>query len=308
MKKVSVVISCFNSGKTIPELIEKLNPVINNLHDYKFELVFVDDGSEDETYSLLIDLSKKETTPVVIIKFEKNYGQIAAILAGLKHASGDASIIMSSDMQDPPELITSFVKEWERGNDLVGGERIKREDPLIRSVGGWFWYNMVLRKIIPNMPLGGSDYALISKKIADNLVANSANMRFLQAEIIKYAKKITYIPYKRGKIKQNRPSGWSFLKLLGHLLDTSFLHLEMRFPFIIYHFLIAIINGLIFWLHTHGSISFHLWIFCLFMSLILTVFIDTIILLEGLKRIIRSLNTAHLYTIESVVRTDTSEK
>lgn len=301
MKNISVVISCFNSSKTLPELIERLNPVINNLSDYKFELVFVDDGSEDETFSLLQSISKKETTPIVVIKFEKNYGQIAAILAGLKYASGDASIIMSSDMQDPPELITTFVKEWEKGNDLVGGERIKREDPLIRSVGGWFWYNMVLRKIIPNMPIGGSDYALISRKIADNLVANTANMRFLQAEIIKYAKKITYIPYKRGKIKQNRPSGWSFIKLLGHLLDTSFLHLEMRFPFIVYHCLIAIINGLGVWLYSQGNISFHIWIACLFISLILTIFIDTIILLEGLKRIIRSLNTAHLYTIEQIV-------
>jgi glycosyltransferase involved in cell wall biosynthesis len=308
MKKVSVVISCFNSAKTIPELIERLNVVINDLTDYVFEFVFVDDGSSDETNQLLVQYSKKEKAPFVIIKFEKNYGQIAAILAGLKYASGDASIIMSSDMQDPPELITTFVSEWEKGNDLVGAERIKREDPIIRSVGGWFWYNMVLRKIIPNMPLGGSDYALISKKISDNLVANSANMRFLQAEIIKYAKKITYIPYKRGKIKQNRPSGWSFFKLLGHLLDTSFLHLEMRFPFIVFHCLIAIINGLIFWLHANGNVSFQYWIFCLFTSLILTIFFDTIILLEGLKRIIRSLNTAHLYTIESIVRTDINEK
>lgn len=308
MKRISVVISCFNSEKTIPELIERLNPVVKNLTNYLFELVFVDDGSEDETYSLLTKLAKKETISIVIIKFEKNYGQIAAILAGLKYASGDASIIMSSDMQDPPELITTFVQEWEKGNDLVGGERIKREDPIIRSVGGWFWYNMVLRKIIPNMPMGGSDYALISKKIADNLVANSANMRFLQAEIIKYAKKISYIPYIRGKIKQNRPSGWSFFKLLGHLLDTSFLYLEMRFPFIVYHSLIAIINGLLFWLFTTENISFHFWLLYLLMSLILTIFIDTIILLEGLKRIIRSLNTAHLYTIEHIVRTEEEEK
>ncbi len=241
-KNITIAISCFNTSKTVSELLRRVKEVAVRNPSHQFELVLVDDGSADNSFEVACAGLEQMGLPSIAIRFSRNFGQMAAILAGLQEASGDAVVILSSDLQDPPELINEFISYWEQGFDMVGGDREKRSDGPIRDIGGFLWYRLFLKNTIPGFPRGGADYALISRDISNELLANHGSIRYLQAEIVRHAKNRQYVKYVRQPGVIGRRSGWNVGLLIRHIMDISTVYIDIRNGYIWSHAVVVFTN------------------------------------------------------------------
>ena len=124
MKVLSVVFSFRNEEKILDELINRIAATLNKLKDWQYELIFVNDSSDDDSEKILSDLQK--SYPITIINMSRKFGVGPCVLAGLKNSKGDAAIYMDSDLQDPPEVIPKLIKKFENGIDVVHTIRSKR--------------------------------------------------------------------------------------------------------------------------------------------------------------------------------------
>lgn len=175
---ISIVIPAHNEARNIMPLRGALREVWNTISKYHLEIIFVDDGSSDETWTNITTLSMSDKA-VHGVRFARNFGKEAALEAGLRKASGMAIIIMDGDLQHPPELIPELIREWESGNDIV---RTVHPTPPHRSLlkratsGIFYWF---FNKI-SDTPLisGASDFGLISRRVADEFNALSEKQKF----------------------------------------------------------------------------------------------------------------------------------
>jgi len=130
--KISVVIPLYNEEKSLEELYERITLSLQPLSD-SFELIFIDDGSTDNSFSVLKDLHKRDNL-VKAIRFRKNFGKSAALSTGFKEAKGEIIVTIDADLQDLPEEIPALIKKMDEGYDLVSGWKLKRKDPLFRKI------------------------------------------------------------------------------------------------------------------------------------------------------------------------------
>lgn len=237
---VSIVISFYNSQENCAELLEELGTIMTSNVKYQFELLIVDDGS------FLFDLTifKRFKIPAnscfKIIQLNKNYGQITAILTGLHYAKGEVVVIMSSDLQDPPELINDMLQIHAQTNcEMVACVRNKRKDSIIRKLGAYIWYRIVVLAINPSYPKKGGDYALINRRLVNSLLENKSTIRFLQNELLQFSKSTQYIEYER-KQRFNKKSEWKIFKIVQLVLDILFTHTNV-IQFFVYYNLISIL-------------------------------------------------------------------
>ena len=122
MKKVSVVIPMYYEEEVARECYQRTKKVLEELQDYDYEMIFVNDGSKDKTLEIL-ENTAKEDNKVKVISFARNFGHQVAVTAGLRYVTGDCILIIDSDMQDPPELLPEMIKLWEDGNEFIYGKR-----------------------------------------------------------------------------------------------------------------------------------------------------------------------------------------
>ena len=125
MKKLTLVIPLYNEEEVINECYKRIFTVLSSLENYEYEIIFINDGSKDKTLEILEKIAQ-DNKNVKIISFSRNFGHQCAVTAGLKFVTGDAIVIIDSDMQDPPELIPEMLKLWEQGYDVIYGKRKKR--------------------------------------------------------------------------------------------------------------------------------------------------------------------------------------
>ena len=125
MKKISLVIPMYYEELVVEECYKRVSKVLKGLQNYKYEIIFVNDGSKDKTLELLEEIAEKDKN-VKNISFSRNFGHQAAVIAGLKEVTGDVIIIIDADLQDPPELIPDMISLWEQGNEIVYGKRKER--------------------------------------------------------------------------------------------------------------------------------------------------------------------------------------
>lgn len=163
---LSVVIPLFNEEENIPLLYDELNEVLPGL-DLEYEVIFIDDGSSDNSLQLLKEL-QAEDSRVVVVSFRKNFGQTAAMAAGFDYADGDVIITMDADLQNDPHDIPKLLEQIENGNDVVTGWRFDRKDPFI---------NRRLPSIIANK--------IISKTTGVNLHDYGCTLKAFKREVIK---------------------------------------------------------------------------------------------------------------------------
>ena len=126
MKKISVVIPMYNEEDVVHECYERISKILKSINNYEYEIIFVNDGSKDNTLVILEDIANIDGN-VKIIAFSRNFGHQCAVTAGIKHVTGDAIVIIDADLQDPPELIPEMLKLWEDGNEVIYGKRKTRE-------------------------------------------------------------------------------------------------------------------------------------------------------------------------------------
>lgn len=177
---VSLVIPVLNEEANIRHLWERLNVACAQLADLRFEVVFVDDGSLDNTAEIIRELSATEAIGWKLVCFSRNFGHQAAITAGMRHADGEALIFLDADMQDPPEMIPLFLEKFRAGYDVVYGIRQNRKEPLwLRFCFKAFYriFNMIADRPIP---LDVGDFSLVSRRVAELIVKMPEHDRLIR--------------------------------------------------------------------------------------------------------------------------------
>ena len=216
MKKISLVIPMYNEEAMVSLLFDTLEEkVIKTLKgQYEVEVVAINDGSKDKTLELLKEqLSKRPY--LVIADLSRNWGQEAAVRAGLLTASGDCVIPMDADLQDPPEIIPEMLKMWEDGYQVVNAVRVsrKKDSSFKRNSAGFFY--RYLDKISPKVkiPNNVNNFRLLDRRVVDEVNALSESNRVLRVEI-------PYVGFKTGVveiIRQKRAKGESHYPLTAML-------------------------------------------------------------------------------------------
>lgn len=222
MKHIDVVIPVFNNSQSIPIVA---NEIISYNDDNRvFRILFVDDGSVDESWQSIMNLVAEYKNNVVGIKLAKNFGQLAAMKAGYQLASGDAVISISADLQDPSELVFQMTELWEMGSSLVVCARKNRQDNYFVRLTSAIAYK-ILGRDVPGIPKGGFDTFLMDKRIYAELNQLKGRFNFLQADVLSFGFVPAVIEYER----ISRPFGKSgynlkkrFINFSNGLIDSSY--------------------------------------------------------------------------------------
>lgn len=225
MLKVSFVIPVYRNEGSLAPTYESIKSVFNkDLSNYQYEIVFVDDGSDDGSLAEILKLREGDPN-VKVITFTRNFGQMAAMLAGLKQASGDLIINVSADMQDPISLVAKMVRHWEAGAEIVICHRTERTDTFTSKLFSRIAYRL-LRLSIPQLPAGGFDFVLMDRIVLDTFNSIDVRNRFFQGDLLWSGYQVSFIPYARleRKIGRSQYNFWKKIKnLIDAFLDASYL-------------------------------------------------------------------------------------
>lgn len=216
--KISFVVAVYHNEGAVSKTHEKIRSVFStDLSQHEYEIVFVDDGSKDQSLKEILAL--KDHDPCVkVITFTRNFGQMAAMLAGFKEATGDAVINISADLQDPVQLIPQMVEKWHEGSEIVICYRTDRADTLSAKLFSRIAYG-ILRMALPQIPPGGFDFVLMDRKVMDAFNAVDVRHRFFQGDLLWTGYRTSFIPYVRLKRTIGK-SQYNFGKKLKNFLDA----------------------------------------------------------------------------------------
>ena len=199
MKKISLVVPMYNEEEMIPLFFEKMNEVLSQIKNYKFEYVLVNDGSRDDTLKMLKE-QKKVQNNIKIVSFSRNFGHEAAVCAGFQNADGDAVIVMDADLQDPPEIISKMIEKYEEGYKVVNGKRVDRKkDSFLKRTTASMFYK-VIKKLSGKIkvPENVGNYRLLDKEVVDHLNALPEKNRVFRVQV-------PYIGFKTCEVEFVRP-------------------------------------------------------------------------------------------------------
>lgn len=196
MKKISVVVPCYNEEKTINIFYKKTVPVLERT-GYDFELIFVDDGSADKSLQVLKQLALTDER-VKVLSFSRNFGQQAAIICGYKYSLGDAVMETDCDLQDPPEVMLEMVKKWEEGYQVVHGRRIERKGETFFKKATASAYYKFLSKITDfPVPRDTGDFKLYDRVVINSILAMPEKDKYIRGLASWVGFKQTFVDYSR---------------------------------------------------------------------------------------------------------------
>lgn len=196
--ELSVVVPIFNEEDVLPELRERLFQVLPGCSS-DFEVVFVDDGSADQSPAFLLALAASEPR-VRVLRFSRNFGHQAAVTAGIEHARGRAVVVIDADLQDPPEVIADLMAQWRRGYEVVSAVRTDRPGESAARLMAIKVFYRVLKRIasVDTTPDVG-DFRLIDRRVADALNRLPERNRYVRGLIRWLGFRHVEVPYKRDK-------------------------------------------------------------------------------------------------------------
>lgn len=220
MDKISVIVPCYNEEKALPIFYDELNKIIEkDFEGINFEILFVDDGSKDNTLNVIKDLKKKDIR-IKYITFSRNFGKEAAILAGLENVSGEYVVMMDADMQDPPALLRQMydiVKN--EGYDCAATRRVTRKgEPKIRSFFARQFYKIIDKLTDFEMVDGARDYRFMTKQMADSVATMKEYNRFSKGLFSFVGFKTKWIEYENIE-RVAGETKWSFWKLFKYAVE-----------------------------------------------------------------------------------------
>lgn len=221
-KKISIVVPCYNEEESLGLLYRELIRVIKELK-LDYEILFVDDGSSDNTLNVIKELLKKDKK-VRFISFSRNFGKEAALFAGLENVEGDYIAIMDADMQDPPGLLKEMVKGLNEGYDVVASRRVNRNgEPKIRSFFARVFYKIINKLSKIKMVDGERDFRLMKKKVVNEIIKLKEYNRYSKGLFSYVGFKTKYLEYENIKRKKGRTK-WKFNNLFVYAIEaiTSF--------------------------------------------------------------------------------------
>lgn len=233
MKKlISIVIPAYNEEDVIPELVKRLGKTLNSLSAYTFEVIIVENGSYDTTIKKLRAARLKDKR-IKILQLAKNIGTDGGLMAGLSFAKGDAVIMMNADLQDTPELLSTFLKKWEDGYEIVYGVVTKRKKTKItRKIATFFFYKFIKYTTNGLVKENASDFRLLDKKVYSMITSMPEHNKFLRGLIIWTGFKEIGVPYKRPPRAAGASKAY-FTTVMGVALNGifSFSPLPFYLPF-----------------------------------------------------------------------------
>lgn len=220
MKKLTIVVPCYNEEKALPYFVEEMSIQAKNIQ-YDIEYLFVNDGSKDRTLTVLLDLKKKyDHLNFNIINFSRNFGKEAGMLAGLKNSTGDLVVMMDADMQDPPSLLPKMIEIIENNDvDSVATYRVTRKgEPPIRSFFARKFYAIINKISEIDIVDGSRDYRLMSRRMVDAILDMSEYHRFSKGIFVWVGFSTQYLEYENVE-RVAGETKWSFWKLLMYAIE-----------------------------------------------------------------------------------------
>lgn len=218
LKKLTLIVPCFNEQEALPFFYKEAISVLKNLN-YEYELLFINDGSKDNTLKILKDFADRDAC-VKYISFSRNFGKEAAMYAGFCNATGDYVAIMDADMQDPPDLLPEMLKLIESGEyDSVATRRVSREgEPPIRS---WFarrFYSLINKISDADIVDGARDFRLMRREMVDAIVAMGETNRFSKGIFGWIGFRTYWLPYENRELVAGTTK-WNFWGLCKYAVD-----------------------------------------------------------------------------------------
>ena len=241
---ISIVCPCYNEEEVIDIFLETITPILNR-SSLSYEIIFINDGSKDNTLNI-IKIAKSKYNQIRIINFARNFGKESALTAGLDFSLGEVIIPIDVDLQDPPELILEFLEKWKEGYDVVLAKRVNRDsDSFFKRKSAELFYRLHNKISHISIPNNVGDYRLMTRRVVDAIKLLPENQRFMKGIFAWVGYKTTTVEYTR-EVRVAGETSFNGWKLWNFALDgiTSFSTVPLRI-----------------WLYIGMSISFLSFIF-----------------------------------------------
>ena len=222
-KLISILVPAFNEHESLPILYDRLVSLMESHENYDFEILFVNDGSKDDTLDIIKFLRKKDSR-INYLNLSRNYGKEIAMIAGFDYIQGDALVIMDADLQDPPELIPEMIKYWEEGfDDVYAKRRSRKGESLLKKITSWGFYRTLQSMTKIEIQKDTGDFRLLDRRCVEAIKQMRESQRYTKGLF-------SWIGYNKKEILYDRDpriagkTKWNYRKLINLSLDgiTSF--------------------------------------------------------------------------------------
>ncbi len=229
MKKISIIVPAYNEEESLPYLYERLGKLMDDMKEYEFEILFVNDGSKDKTLQMIKQYREKDKR-YCYVDFSRNFGKEIAMMAGLDYATGDCVIFIDADLQDPPELIPELVKYWEEGYDDVYARRRSRDgETFLKKFTSKMYYRILQKMTKVEIQKDTGDFRLLDRRCVNALKKLRETQRCTKSMF-------SWIGYNKKEVLYDRDARiagktkWNYMKLIDLALDgiTSFTTSPLR--------------------------------------------------------------------------------
>ena len=229
MKKITIIVPSYNEEEALPYLYKRLNTMMNNLNKYEFEVLFINDGSKDNTLELIKEMREKDDR-ISYVNFSRNFGKETAMIAGLDYATGDAVIFIDADLQDPPEIIPELIKYWEEGYDDVYARRNSRKgETFLKKFTSKMYYKVLQSLTRVEIQKDTGDFRLLDRRCVNALKKMRETQRCSKSMF-------SWIGYKKKEVMYDRDprvagaTKWNYKKLIDLAIDgiTAFTTSPLR--------------------------------------------------------------------------------
>lgn len=249
MKKISVLIPCYNEEASLPLLYAELVKVMDSCKSYDWEVLFVNDGSRDNTLSIIKDLRKKDSR-LSYVDLSRNFGKENAMLAGFDYVTGDCMVIMDADLQHPPHVILKMVEKWEQGYDDVYAKRVTRgKETWLRKKASLLFYSLLQKTTKIEILQNVGDFRLLDRCCIEALKSLRESERYTKGMFCWIGFKKASVDFEQ-KERIAGKSSWNFLGLFDLAIEgiTSFTTAPLRLSSIL-GFIIAILSFILMLFH-----------------------------------------------------------
>ena len=176
---LTIISPAYNEAENLDELYSRILNATENLN-LEIEIIYVNDGSNDNTIEVINRQSENDGR-ITVIDLSRNFGKEIALTAGLDHASGDAVIVIDSDLQDPPEVIPQLVEKWRDGNDVVNAKRIKRKgEGLLKKITSYTYYRLLFHLSDIKIPMDTGDFRLLNRNALNAVLKLREKHRYMK--------------------------------------------------------------------------------------------------------------------------------
>lgn len=218
--KLSIIVPVYFNELNLHPLYADIKEKIIDKINYDYEIVMVDDGSQDNSYAVMKELADEDKN-IKIYKLSRNFGSHSAILCGLEHCTGDCAVIKAADLQEPTELILDMVESWKAGNNVVLAVRTEREESIGKRKFADMYYWLVRKTAFSDMPKHGFDIYLVDRKVIQVLSALDEKNSALTGQVLWSGFKTGTVEYVR-KERTIGTSKWTLKKKIRLVSDTLF--------------------------------------------------------------------------------------